>query len=419
MADNYNQDTFKWLNTTQFLGALNDNLFKLTMVFFLISSNSGINPDRVMANTGAVFVLPFLLFSDSAGVLADRLSKQKIIVFLKIIEIGLMILGTLCLLFKSNYGLYTVLFLMCTQSAFFGPAKYGIVPELVPLERLSKSNSYLVSATFLSIIIGTVMSSFMATGEKGYIFCGFLCILVSCTGLLASRKIYKTPACEGTSTLSPFFFIGIFKTVKSVSKDRSLIISVLTSSYFWMVAAYTQMNIVPYGIQLMNLAPGNSNIAGYLYLVVAVGISAGAILAGILSGRKVELGIVPMGVFGISICLICLSFTDDSLLWALAAILFLGISAGLFILPLNAFIQWKTPSDKRGSVLAATNFLNFVGILCATLMMKIFQEGFGFSPGHAFMFLGIMTFILGICAMIVLPDFLIRFIMLRVRSKIN
>ena len=408
MADNYKQNTFKWLNTTQFLGALNDNLFKLTMVFFLISSNSGINPDQVMANTGAVFVLPFLLFSDSAGVLADRLSKQKIIVILKIIEIGLMALGTLCFLFKSNYGLYAVLFLMCTQSAFFGPAKYGIIPELVPLERLSKSNSYLISATFLSIIIGTVLSSFMATGEKGYIFCGFLCILVSCTGFLASRKIHKTPACKGTGKLSPFFFIGIFKTVKTVSKDRYLIMSVLTSSYFWMVAAYTQMNIVPYGIQLMNLAPENSNIAGYLYLVVAVGIGAGAILAGRLSGRNVELGIVPMGVFGLSIFLIFLSFTADSLLCAIVAILFLGISAGLFILPLNAFIQWKTPDDKRGAVLATTNFLNFVGILCATLMMKIFQEGFGFSPGHAFMFLGTMTFILGICAMIVLPEFFIR-----------
>ncbi len=412
MTSNYKHGTFKWLNITQFLGALNDNLFKLSMVFFLIATDPGINPDSVMANTGAVFVLPFLLFSDAAGVLADRLSKQRIIITLKTIEIGLMSLGALCFFFKSNYGLYMVLFLMCTQSAFFGPAKYGIVPELVPVERLSKANSYLICATFLSIIIGTIMASFMATGEKGYIICGIVCVAASCAGFLASRKIYKTSPCKGTDVISPFFFIGIWKTLKSVSKDNYLFMCVLTSSYFWMVAAYTQMNLVPYGIELMHLTPEKSNLVGYLYIVTAVGVGAGAMIAGLISGRNIEYGIVPIGALGLSICLACLNFTANFFVWALVIILFLGISAGLFKVPLNAFIQWKTPDDKRGAVLAATNFLNFTGILCATLMIKVFKEGFGFSSGQAFMLLGAMTLILAIWTMIVLPDFFVRFVML-------
>ncbi len=412
MAGNNSSPTFKWLNATQFLGALNDNLYKLAMVFCLIAANPEINPDSVMADTGAVFVIPFLLFSDAAGVLADRISKQVIIARLKIIELILMSSGFICFYFKSSYGLYTVLFLMCTQSAFFGPAKYGIIPELVSTEQLSKANSHIVSATFLAIIIGTLTASVLAGGKNGLLVCGTACILISMGGIFASRRIYKTPPGGGREKINPLFFIGIWRTVKSVAEDRYLLMSILTSSYFWLVAAYAQMNLIPYGIDLMHLAPENSNIAGYLYLVVAVGVGSGAILAGLLSGRNIEFGIVPIGAFGLSASLLMLYFAADSVAWAVFVIIMLGISAGLFMLPLSAFIQWKTPVHKRGAVLAASNFLNFTGILSAALMIKLFQEGLGFSPGQAFLLLGVMTFILAVAAMIVLPDFFIRFIML-------
>jgi acyl-[acyl-carrier-protein]-phospholipid O-acyltransferase/long-chain-fatty-acid--[acyl-carrier-protein] ligase len=412
MAENNRSETFKWLNATQFFGALNDNLYKLAMVFCLIAANPEINPDSVMADTGAVFVIPFLLFSDAAGVLADRMSKQVIIARLKIIELILMSSAFLCFYFQSSYGLYIVLFLMCTQSAFFGPAKYGIIPELVSTGRLSKSNSHIVSATFLAIIIGTLMASVLAGGKNGLLICGTACILISMGGIFTSRRIYKTPPGGGKEKINPLFFIGIWKTIKSVAEDRYLLMSILTSSYFWLVAAYAQMNLIPYGIDLMHLAPENSNIAGYLYLVVAVGVGSGAILAGLLSGRNIEFGIVPIGAFGLSASLMMLYFAADSVAWAVFFIIILGISAGLFMLPLSAFIQWKTPVHKRGAVLAASNFLNFVGILSAALMIKLFQEGLGFSPGQAFLLLGVMTFILAVAAMIVLPDFFIRFIML-------
>jgi acyl-[acyl-carrier-protein]-phospholipid O-acyltransferase/long-chain-fatty-acid--[acyl-carrier-protein] ligase len=412
MTEKDREATFKWLNATQFFGALNDNLYKLSMVFFLIAMNPGINPDSVMANTGAIFVLPFLLFSDAAGVLADRISKQIIIARLKIIELILMVSGLLCFYLKISFGLYVVLFLMCTQSAFFGPAKYGIIPELVPPERLSKANSHIVSATFLSIIIGTLMASVLAGGEYGFLICGTTCILISMGGIFTSRKIYKTSPGGGKEKINPLFFVGIWKTVKCVAEDRYLIMSVLAASYFWLVAAYAQMNLIPYGIDLMHLPPEKSNIAGYLYLVAAIGVGAGAILAGLLSGRNIEFGIVPIGAFGLSASLILLHSAVDSFVWAVFFIIMLGTSAGLFLLPLNAFIQWKTPVHRRGAVLAASNFLNFVGILGATLMIKIFQEMLGFSSAQAFMLLGVMTFILAVAAIIVLPDFFIRFIML-------
>jgi len=402
------QSTFKWLNITQFFGALNDNLYKLSMAFFLIAANPDIAPDTIMACVGAVFVLPFLLFSDAAGALADRISKQTIIVRLKMLEVILMGSGLIFFYMENSTGLYLVLFAMCTQSAFFGPAKYGIIPELVSEEKLSKANSYFISATFISIIIGTLMASLFAGGEKGFVYCGMVCAVISLVGCGASVKIYKTPSKEGRRDVSIFFFIGIWKTMKSISGHRDLLIAVLISSYFWFSAAFAQMNLVPYGMDLMNLTSENSNIAGCLYLFAAFGVGSGALLAGWLSGSEVELGIVPLGAFGLAVSLVGLNFAAHTFIWAMVLIYFFGISAGLFILPLNAFIQWKTPEKICGSVLAATNFLNFTGILCASLMIKVLH-GFNLSSGKAFMVTGSITFIFALGSIILLKDFFISF----------
>lgn len=412
------EHTFKWLNATQFCGALNDNLYKLSVVFFLISSCPKTTPDSIMASTGAVFVIPFLLFSDAAGVLADKISKQTIIVRLKLLEMALMSTGCFFFYLKSASGLYIVLFLMCTQSAFFGPSKYGIVPELVSPERLSKANGFLVSATFLSIIIGTVIASLIAGGNKGFVICGFTCIIFSIAGFAASRKIYETAAGTGTRSVSLFFLAGIWKTLKEVSKDKYLIMTLITSSYFWLIAAYAQMNLVPYGIDLLNLTPEKSNIAGYLYLVVAVGVGLGVLVAGLLSGKNIEFGIVPVGAFGLSISLAGLDIAAHLIVLAICLIFFLGFFGGLFLLPLNAFIQWRTTDNNRGRVIATSNFLNFVGILFASFMIWMLQEKLGFSSGKAFMLIGIMTFVSGIITMIVLPDFFIRFVTLIITKSV-
>ncbi len=403
------QNTFKWLNITQFFGALNDNLYKLSMAFFLIAANPNIAPDTIMACVGAVFVLPFLLFSDAAGALADRISKQTIIVRLKILEIIFMGSGLIFFYMENSIGLYLVLFSMCTQSAFFGPAKYGIIPELVSDQKLSKANSYLISVTFISIIIGTLMASLFAGGQNGFVYCGMVCTVVSLLGFSASVKIYKTPSKKGTRDVSIFFFLGIWKTIKSISGNRELLTAVLISSYFWFAAAFAQMNLVPYGMDLMHLTSENSNLAGCLYLFAAFGVGSGALLAGWLSGSEVKLGIVPLGAFGLAASLIGLNFAAHTFTWAMVLIFFFGISAGLFILPINAFIQWKTPEKIRGSVLAATNFLNFTGILCASLMIKILH-GFNLSSGKAFMVAGSITFIFALGSMILLKNFFITFV---------
>ena len=147
--ENRTSPSFRWHNATQFLGALNDNVFRWLTAFFLISLAGEAFTPQVMSKTGIVFVIPFLLFTAPAGVLADRFGKRDIIVIAKAAEFGIMVMGVAAFYFQSTWGLYTALFLMCTQSAFFGPCKYGIIPELVKTETISRANSFLEGLTYL------------------------------------------------------------------------------------------------------------------------------------------------------------------------------------------------------------------------------------------------------------------------------
>jgi len=153
--------SFQWLNGTQFLGALNDNVFKLLVIFCLLADLGDEHRATVVGVTSLVFVLPFLLFSQAAGVLADRISKRSVIVLAKALEVVVMLIGCLAIYTHSRWGLYAAVSLMSTQSALFGPAKYGIIPELVATERLSRANSRLVGLTYLAIIVGTFLPTFL------------------------------------------------------------------------------------------------------------------------------------------------------------------------------------------------------------------------------------------------------------------
>ena len=146
-----------YLNVTQFLGALNDNIFKLLIAYFCIEIEGPESSTRVLATAGAIFVIPFLLFSSTSGMLADRFSKRNIIVVCKALELVIMTLGVVALTLKSPWGAYVILFLMATQSALFSPSKYGIIPELVETEKISQANGLITSVTYLAIIIGTFL----------------------------------------------------------------------------------------------------------------------------------------------------------------------------------------------------------------------------------------------------------------------
>jgi len=400
--------SFGWLNVTQFLGALNDNIFKLLIVFSLIAMKGGSSAGVISATAGAVFVVPFLIFSAPSGVLADRLSKQRVIVIVKGIEVVVMLAGTIAFFTGSEPGLYTVLFLMASQSALFGPSKYGIVPELVRKEQLSRANSYLECFTYLAIIFGTALAPFMAqVMSLHYERAALFCILIAAIGLLTSFKINKTEPAGSPDKITPFFLSDIFKTLKQIRQDKNLFMAVLGSAFFMFIGAFVQINLIPYGMEALKLTQEQS---GYLFLAAALGIGIGSILSGRLSGRNIEFGIVPLGALAFALSTIALSFVPAHISTILSAVTLLGISAGLFIVPLNSYIQFQSPLKNRGKILAASGFTGWVGVLLASALLYLLSGPLGLSAAAGFAVIGSLTVVLTLITMKYLPDFLVRFI---------
>jgi len=403
--------SFAWLNATQFFGALNDNVFKLLIIFFLVDQ-LGMDQKTTIGLASIVFVLPFLVFSQAAGVLADRYSKQRIVFYSKCAELALMSTGLLAIVAANPLMLYAILFLMCTQSAFFGPSKYGIIPELVRRDELSKANSFLIGLSYLAIIIGTFLPSlFLVTVFRGsFVGLASVCIGTALLGLACSTRIEKTVAVGQTrQRFAPLFFVEIFKTLFSVRKDTYLFITLPSVAYFLFLGAFIQQNLLLLGPELLGW---DTTTSGYLFPMAAVGIALGALLSGRLSGRGIEFGMVPIGAVGLALCCLLLGSVTASVPAIVAIVFFVGLSAGVFIVPLQAFIQQRSPRERLGEMLACMNFLSFLGVAFAAFLFMLLTRVLGLTAQGCFIFTGILTTLLAIVACIRLPDFLIRFAVL-------
>lgn len=400
--------SFAWLNATQFFGALNDNVFKLLVVFFILNmeGEDGASPETVIASSMAVFVLPFLLFSHAGGLLADRVSKRTIIVAMKLMEIGVMVTGAAAILVRIPGFAYTVIFLMATQSALFGPSKYGIIPELVGRDRISKANGMLVGISYLAIILGTfVPSLFLSVLFPGnYMLLAVVCIVFATCGFACSRQIEHTPAGGATADFSPRFITEIIRILRRCAADRHLLLAIIGSAYFLFLAGYIQQNIILYAKEELGWAWEDS---GFLFPIAALGIVCGAFLCGRLSGRNVELGLVPLGAVGLTLSCVALFFFR-SLGPVCVWIFLIGLSSGLFIVPLNSFIQYRSPRHQLGENLAANNFLSFAGLALSSGLIKGSDYVPGFTSRMGFLVAGILTLFLSIVAVRALPDFLVR-----------
>jgi acyl-[acyl-carrier-protein]-phospholipid O-acyltransferase/long-chain-fatty-acid--[acyl-carrier-protein] ligase len=401
--------SFIRLNMTQFLGAMNDNILKLLIIFCLIGAQGTGRAGVITAGVGVAFVLPFLLFSAPAGCLADRLAKSRIIVAVKLMEVAVTSLALLIFALGWHGGLYLVIFLMATHSAFFAPAKYGAIPELVGREQLSRANGLVESFTYLAIIFGTTLASVLAQAVQGRFWLAALfCLLIAVCGLWAAMGVEQTPIADSWRRIS-LFPDEILRTLLEIRHDRDLMLAVIGQAYFLFVGAYAQLNLIAYGIQEMGLGEAQS---GYLFLAAALGIGGGSLLAAKLSGRDVEFGIVPIGAIGLTVALMMLHAVPSTLPSCLAILVLFGVSAGLFSLPLQTFIQFRAEPAKRGEVLAAASFLNWVGILLASALTWLFSGPMRLSAAQGFSSVGLLTLLLTLISFWVLPDFLLRFIAL-------
>ena len=401
--------SFGRLNATQFLGAMNDNILKLLVIFCLIGVKGADQAGVVTATVGAAFVLPFLLFSAPAGCLADRLRKSRVIVVVKAVEVLVTALAVAAFALGWHDGLYMVIFMMATHSAFFAPAKYGVIPELAGREQLSGANGLVESFTYLAIILGTVLASALTQAVAGrYWLAALFCLGVALAGLWSAAGIDTTTSADPARRIA-LFPTEILRTVMSIRHDRQLMLAMIGQAYFMFVGAYAQLNLIAYGMQEMGLAEANS---GYLFLAAALGIGGGSLLAAKLSGRDVEFGIVPIGALGLTVAPILLHAVPPTLFSCLAILVLLGVSAGLFSLPLQTFIQFRADPARRGEVLAASSFINWVAILGASALTWLFSGPMGLRAAQGFSTVGVITLIFTLVSFWVLPDFLLRFIAL-------
>jgi acyl-[acyl-carrier-protein]-phospholipid O-acyltransferase / long-chain-fatty-acid--[acyl-carrier-protein] ligase len=404
--------SFSFLNVTQFCGALNDNVFKIVIAFMLIGLWGRDQSNLVQATSGFAYVLPFLLFSIPSGTLADRLSKRNITVFTKFLEVGIMLAGVVTFAFQSVWGAYTVLFLMATQSAIFGPSKYGIVPELVRRDQIATANGILTALTVIAAIFGSFFASLISeVTSNNYVIVGWFCVGISVVGLTASLLITKTPALGIKRKLSARMVTGVVKVLKRARGENYLFVSLLGSGYFFLVAAFTQLNILPYGIQSLNLSPQNAN---YLFTVSALGIAVGAFISGRICGKQVELGISALSGLGVAAFFFALAVFDHNIIVVATALCVLGMFGGMYLVPYDAYIQAVSPDSERGENVAAGSFLSFFGVMLAAILLYLFGNVFGFSAAEGFAWMGVLTVVLSIGMAYRLSDTFVR-----LASRIN
>lgn len=381
--------SLSFLNISQFLGVINDNLFKFTMAFLLIHFLGQSQASNILSATGVIYVIPFLLFSSSAGILADRLSKQKLLVSLKALELLILSLAPLAFSLKSPWGCYTILFLLATHSALFGPSKYGIIAELVPSEKVSKANSLISSFTYLAMIIGTFLASFLTEiTERNFFFISLICIFIALLGLFSALYIQKTAGQGSKKEFSPFFVSEIYRTLRSCKEQTHLLPAIFGSAFFLFIGAFTQLNTIPFALQSLHL---DETYGGYLFLVTALGIALGSLLAGRVLRKKIDLGISCFAGLGISVLFLLLSLLSHFLFPVIVVLLGVGFLGGLFIVPFDTFVQLTSSNQKRGQTIGAANFLSFVGVFLAAAFLFLFSQVLGLHAATGFALIGIVT----------------------------
>ncbi|MGA8164945.1 MAG: MFS transporter [Waddliaceae bacterium] len=408
--------SFTYLNVTQFLGALNDNIYKLLVVYLCIQLEGIESSYRILSMAGAISILPFLLFSASSGILADRFSKRNIIVLTKFFELVIMIGGIFSFAFESKIGAFFTLFLLSTQSAIFAPSKYGILPELVETEKITKANGLMTSFTFLAIIIGTFCASFLLDmTSRNFLFASLFCGVLSLIGLLTSFCIEYTPPSGSHQRFNVLFLHEIYKTLKIAFRVPSLVAAMLGSSFFLFLGAFLQLNIIPYAVHSLKITDIQG---GYLFLLTAIGIGLGSLIAGKISGKSVELGLVPVAGIGMTICCYLLDLLSEHLAIIIPVVLLIGLFGGIYQVPLDSYIQISSPHKHRGQIVAATNFISFFGALCASFLLYAMTEIFGFEADKGFTIMGTITLMVTIAIVFQFFDYLRRFVAM-ILSKLH
>jgi acyl-[acyl-carrier-protein]-phospholipid O-acyltransferase / long-chain-fatty-acid--[acyl-carrier-protein] ligase len=397
---------FLW---TQFLGAFNDNVYKMIVSILAVRIASDANlGSRYLALAGAVFVLPFLLFAGYAGQIADRFSKTRVLQVTKSFEIVVMLFGIAALLSARIELLLIVLFLLALQANFFSPAKYGILPEMMGENQLSRANGLLELTTFIAIVVGTSFGTFLfARWSAQPLLMGATLLAIAATGTLLSLHIRKVPSAGSRLPFRWNPFEEVLAGARNLRAQPGLALAVLGISWFWFVGALFQLALILAGKEVFHVSETH---VGFLVTALAAGIGIGSIVAGAISGDHIELGLVPFGALLMGLFSLPLGLTSS---YTLALILLAGVgfSAGLFAVPLNAYLQEHADPTLKGRILTTNNFANMLGVILASGVLWLLHDKLGWNAGYILSALGAVMLLGAVYIVRLLPDVSVRFLL--------
>jgi acyl-[acyl-carrier-protein]-phospholipid O-acyltransferase/long-chain-fatty-acid--[acyl-carrier-protein] ligase len=407
--------SFLALVATQFFVSLNDNMFRWLVVPIgkelidksWIDMPAGVKnwmqPETLALSLGlACFTLPFLLFAAPAGFLADRFSKRNVMVVCKLAEIVVVALGVMAILAGSLPGMFLVLFILGGQAMMFITSKLGAIPEIVRSEKISAANGLINMVSMAAIIIGTVAGNWLYTltqpagQHRWWLSAGALLGVATC-GLITSLFIRPLGVANAARKIPWNLTAQTIRDLRTLASHRPVFLATLGSTYFWALGALSQVNIDQFGTRHLFVS---QQFVGPLLAALTIGIGIGALTAGACSRGKVELGLVPLGGMGIALASMLLALVPGGTPAQPAIggyyascflLLAMGMTAGLYDIPLQAFVQDRSPPESRGSIMAAYNFLAFTGMLVASGVYWMLSGPLGLSPRTIFLIGGIIT----------------------------
>lgn len=377
---------------TQFFGALNDNVYKQALLLVITygwiqQQTAGISTLNNFA--ALLFILPYFIFSATAGQLADKYERSQLVRMLKIAEILIMLIGTAGFLLGSLWLLLLALFLMGTHSTFFGPIKYAILPEILKPNELMSGNALFQSGTSMAILIGMILGGAVISMSQGNLLWISLTVLtIACLGYFSSRFILKQEVSSPNIQIDWNFFRTSFQTVKYAKSLPLIFLILLGNSWYWFYGA-TYLTQIPQLTQ-QNLH-ASENVVSLLLTFFSVGIGVGSLLCRKIGGSEVNIKMVPLGALGLTVfalyLAISLSFVPErtgpllglyevfhggwSYYHVMIAVTLLGISGGFYIVPLYAMMQAYSPRSHRARVVAANNILNAIFMVSSAIFSII------------------------------------------------
>ena len=417
---------FGFFYLTQLFGAFNDNVFKNALVIMITYQVADHNLDvNTLVNLSAgLFILPFFLFSATAGQLADKYEKSRLIRNIKLLEIIIMLGAAWGFYVHDITFLIGVLFLMGAQSSLFGPVKYGILPQHLNPDELVGANALVETGTFLAILLGVITGgSLVAYGHNGIFAIVVILVAVAVAGYISSLGIPFAQAVDPKLKINWNPLTETWRNFGFMRKNRVVYLSILGISWFWFLGA-TYLTQLPNYTRLS--LGSNEQVVTFLLVLFSVGIGIGSLLCERLSGHKVEIGLVPLGSLGLSLFGIDLysinitappsgsagleAFLHLAGIWRVTMdFVMIGISGGIYIVPLYALVLERSDPTHRSRIIAGNNILNALFMVLSSAI-AIVVLSFGFTIPQLFLLLALLNVFIALYIYNLVPEFVMRFL---------